>query len=91
MLSNRTIAKLMTVETRTVGRITQGKPHHTLLIISLEVFWTRIILLHAHPQVVYCQMCLISIYSSVKEKMRVQDIWTDIAMYFVCRGNNTIN
>ena len=28
-------------------------PSPTLLIISLELFWTRIILFHGHPQVVY--------------------------------------
>ena len=30
-------------------------PRPTLLIISLEIVWTGIILLHAHPQVLYCK------------------------------------
>jgi len=35
-------------KTRTVSQIT----HTTLLIISLEIFWTLIILLYAHPRVI---------------------------------------
>jgi len=41
-------------KTTTVSQITTGYPCPTLLIISLEIDRTRIISLHAHPQIVYC-------------------------------------
>jgi len=42
-------------------------------IISIEIFQTWIILLHAHPVYSFS-----SIKSSVKGKLHLQDIWTDI-------------
>ena len=49
-------------------------PGHALLIISLETGWTGIILLHAHPQIVYiqqlCKVSLVSMHSFRRRKQR---------------------
>jgi len=46
----RTVPTVKTKQTRTVCQITKGYPRPALLIISLDIFWTGIILLHAHLQ-----------------------------------------
>jgi len=53
-------------ETRTVSQITKGTtPCPALRIIFSEIVWSGIILLHAHPQVVYynCAVSPVSVYS----------------------------
>jgi len=60
---------IRTVSQLTKEYTTSGTSINTLKIISLEIFRTWIILLHAHPQVVYCN-CEVS---SVKEELRLQD------------------
>jgi len=53
-LSNKTLFyKFFVNKNRTVSQITKGYTHPTLLIICLEIFRTRVILLCTHPQVVY--------------------------------------
>jgi len=37
----------------TIRQITKDTPHSTQIIISLDIFLTWIIFLHAHPQVLY--------------------------------------
>jgi len=40
----------------TVSQITKDTLHHPQLTISRDTFQTAIILLHAHPWVVYCKV-----------------------------------
>jgi len=62
------------IQTRTVCQITL----HAQLIVSLEIFLTRVTFLHANCQVCTCTVTMssfISIGSSIKE-LRLQEIWT---------------
>ena len=46
-------------------------------MISLEIDWTRIILLHTNSLVVYCNCIKFDQYQSVGEELCLQEIWTD--------------
>ena len=68
---------LSSIKLELLCQITKIYPNPSLLIISLKIVQTRIILLHVHPQVVYCSC--VKTYQ-LMEDLRLQDIWTDKRM-----------
>ena len=58
--------------------------HTILLIISLEIVWTRTTFLHAYPQIVYCTVLwsFISIDVSIKEELCLQTIVYSLQVFW---------